>query len=154
MNRAISWATLVKGARLAAAFAVTAGAFLATRQLFHGWCLLPDAPWEGYDWNYPQVERLLFYLLPIVFLLGFLWLMWEFAYPILVAGGTDKTRAPRLAIAVALAIYVGVGFLGCTATSQHGQSDWGGRDDIIVWAFWDVGFLVRTGNFSPVDCGY
>jgi len=157
MNRRISRAAIVKGARLAAAFAVTAAAFVATRQLFHGWCLLPDAPWEGYHWNYPQIERWLFYSLPIVFLLGFLWLMWEFVYPILVAGGMHKTGARLLAIGLALAIYVGVGFIGWMSTSEETYRDFdygGGTTAKIVWSLWDIGLLMRTGNFDTVGCGY
>jgi len=157
MNRAISRAASVKGTRVAAAFAVTAGAFLATRQLFHGWCLFPDRPWQATPWGYPQIERAFFYLLPVVFLLGFLWLMWEFVYPILVARGVDKTRARLVAIGLALAIYAAVGLVGWMTTPEgtykHIEAG-GGTTAKVVWSFWDVGLLMRTGNFSTHGCGY
>jgi len=136
---------------------VTAGAFLATRQLFHGWCLFPDLPWHTPSCCYPQIERWLFYLLPIVFLLGFLWLMWEFVHPILVAAGIRKTGARLLAIGLALAIYAAVGFVGWMTTPEGTYKYLGGAGGTtakVAWAFWDIGFLMRTGNFSPYDCGY
>lgn len=157
MNRAISSATLLKGARLAAAFALTAGAFIATRQLFHGWCLFPRSPWHATPWGYPQIERVFFYLLPIVFLLGFLWLVWEFVYPILAAAGIRKTGARLLAIGLALAIYAGVGYVGWMTTPEdtYKYIDRGGGPTAkVVWAFWDIGLLLRTGNFSTHGCGY
>ena len=157
MNRAISSPTLTKPARLAAAFAVTAGSFLATRELFHGWCLFPDPPWHTAPWGYPQIERCLFYLLPIVFLLGFLWLMWEFVYPILVAAGIRKTGARLLAIGLALAIYAAVGFVGWMTTPEDTYRYIDGERSTtskVVWTFWDIGLLLRTGNFSAYGCGY
>ena len=154
MSTAISRATLMKGARLAAAFAVTAGAFIATRQRYHGSCLFPGLPWEG-D-NPPGVERWLFYSLPIAFAFGFLWLMWEFVYPVLAARGMNRTGARLMAIGLALAIYAGVGFVGWMTTPDdaYRDIDYGGGAAKIIWSLWDIGILFRTGNFSPAGCGY
>ena len=160
MNRAISWAVSARGLRMAIAFALTAVSFIAERQLFYGWCFFPDAPWHPSEGSYSQIERTLFYVLPVVFLLGFVWLMWELAHAILSARGASHLKAGLGAIVVAVGIYAAVGLFGYFSTPQDTYRN---LDDVLgnkentgrlIWVFWDVGFLVKTGNFSSHGCGY
>jgi len=138
----ISWVTW--GLRVSAALVLTVASFVAFRNRYHGSCVIPgDGLGDG--------EFVLFLLLPALFFMGFVWSLSELAYPLLLVMGV---RLPRLAsIALGASTYAIVGFAAWlmwpVPVDIHEQ---GFR--AFVSAFWSIGFLLETGNFSHHSCGY
>lgn len=138
----IPWVTCAL--RGSAAIVLTVASLVALRNRYHGSCVVPgDSLGDG--------DFLLFLLLPVLFLIGFVWALSELAYPLLLAMGV---RLPRVAaIALGLGVYGIVGWVAWlmwpVPVDIHEQDF-----RAFVSAFWSLGFLLETGNFSHHSCGY
>jgi len=129
-----------RAARVLSAFGVTAGSFVALRQVYHGWCVVPN--------------EIGFVILPVVFLAGFVWLVAELSYPLTTPLTQAAARRRLAAVASGIMLYAAIaGFtwsLDPTPDGDGGYPEYRG----LLSAFWSVGMLVETGNFSSHSCGY
>jgi hypothetical protein len=135
--------------RIAGAFGVTAFSFWLFWHDYHDYCLFPS---NG------DLYSCLFYILPIVFMLGFIWLVSEAVHPLLLAAGLRRHLPWLVAIVTAATVYAAVGFLGHVTTSTmpryHGYS-YDDFDRRYVWVFWVIGVQMKTGSdFGVEKCGY
>ena len=135
----IAWSPLL---RIAAALALAVGSFVGLRQRYHGDCVIPD-----YD-------PFLFLLLPVLFLAGFVWLTSELACLLALATGMRPLPARLLSIAAALAAYTVVAYVAWLSAPVPSDQRDNDAFRALMSAFWSVGFLFKSGNFSDVSCGY
>lgn len=128
--------------RIAAAVALAVGSFVALRQRYHGDCVVPD-----YD-------LFLFLLLPVLFFVAFAWLTAELMYVLAAMTAIRRSAARLLSIPAALVAYALVAYI--TWLSSPLPSDQPDNEALRAWmsAFWGVGLLFKSGNFSNVSCGY
>jgi len=140
-ERAITWVTSKPLLRVAAALALAVGSFVALRQRYHGDCIFPD-----YD---PE----LFLLLPVLFLIAFVWLISELACPLLAVAGMRRLAARLVSIALGLTTYAAVAGVAW-ALEPALKYEHGAGFRALMSVFWSVGFLLKSGNFSDYSCGY
>jgi hypothetical protein len=136
-ERTITWVISKPLLRVAGALALAVGSFVALRQRYHGDCIFPD-----YD---PE----LFLLLPVLFLIAFVWLISELACPLLSGVGMRRL----VSIALGLATYAAVAGVAW-ALEPSLKYEHGAGFRALMSVFWSVGFLLKTGNFSDYSCGY
>ncbi len=130
-------------ARGAVAGTIAAGSFLALRYAFHGDCLIP---------TYNALRLSLFATLPVAFIFGFVWLVSELVYPVVLMWGVSAVSKRRQAVLAGMAGYVAIGIAGWLLAPELPRyldvsRQW-------VWIFWPVAMLIMSGNFSNVACGY
>ena len=140
----ISWVTW--GLRVSAALVLTVASFVAFRNRYHGSCVIPG---DGLS----DADFLLFLFFPVVFFLGFVWSASELVHPLVPLLGMPRLPARAASIAVGLAVYgvvaIAAWLMWPVPVDIHEQ---GFR--AFVSAFWSIGFLLETGNFSHHSCGY
>ena len=128
--------------RVAGALALALGSFVALRQRYHGDCVIPD-----YD-------LFLFLLLPALFLAGFVWLISEATYLLASVTGMRRLPASLLSIGAALVTYAIVAYVVWLSSPVPSDQRDNEAFRALMSAFWSVGFLFKSGNFSDVSCGY
>ncbi len=135
--------------RVAVALALAAGSFLALRYTFHGECIIPTyyaLP------SYHFLRFLFFATLPVAFVIGFVWLVSELAYPLVSVSGLRTVSARRQSLLAGVAAYLAIGVAGWLLAPALPRyldisREW-------VWIFWPIAMLVMSGNFSNFGCGY
>ncbi len=142
-------APLAGGAlRGAAGAAVAAAAFAVLRWGGHFTCIIP------FEYEQQPLPLLLFFLLPVVFAFGFVWLISEITLPFIAASGRRATSARLWAILCGLIAYAAVGVAGYAISPKlPGDLLWQEGYREIVWALWPIGMLVMSGNYSNYHCG-
>jgi hypothetical protein len=143
MNQAVSCTISKPALRAVAAFALTAGSFVALRQLFRGSCVIP------FSWGIAEP----LFLFAALFLAGFVWLVFELARMATLAGGIEPVLARRVSWAVGAGTYAVVGFVAWLSepVALGIKNEAGFRAFMAV--FWSVGFLLKAGNFWEYSCG-
>ncbi len=129
--------------RAAVAVAIAAGSFVALRYSFHGDFIIP---------THDTLRLLWFAALPATFIIGFVWLVSELAYPLVLVWGRRTVSARRQAVVAGVAAYLAVGIAGWMLAPELPRyldisREW-------AWIFWPVAMLAMSGNFSDVACGY
>ncbi len=137
-------------ARAAAAAGITAGSFLVLRYAYHGDCMIPT--YYSSSSSYYAFRAYLFAALSVAFIIGFVWLMSELAYPLILKLGVRGVPARLLPVLAGVAGYAAVGVAGWLLAPevppyQDLSKGW-------YWSFWHIAILLMSGNFSDFGCGY
>ena len=147
MSTAVSIGAALRG--LAAA-AIASASFIWFRQRFYGDCIIP---FPRYVYDDTEIYWFLFPLL--VFVVGFVWLISEAAFPLMLLSGGRVAPSRAQTVLAGVAVYIAIGASGyLLAPELPGGLVYQEGYREFVWAFWPAGMLVMSGNFSNVECGY
>lgn len=134
-------------ARIASATALVFLSMWFMRFGMHGWCL----------WSVSTVGLIGSSLLAApVFAGAFIWFFAELASSQIERVGLSGRVNLVVAVVFAVSVYSAVGAVGwMTAPSEYSRYLVRSTDSHApMWVFWSMGFLISSGNFSDVHCGY
>ena len=134
-STSIVWTAL----RALAGLALALTAIVLLRQRYS--CMIPTG-------------SILFFLLCVLFLLGFVELMAEVAWACLSHAGRACWRLRIITLAAGFVVYATIGGIAWTVNPVPRDQEHDTSYRAILSFFWSAGFLQETGAYSNVGCGY